>query len=167
MPLVKNLKIVEDAFVRVLDGEAVADDDAVLVPAPRLIADADELLRRCGRTGVIWPNSRNIAELAPYLDRLDVVALVFPRFQDGRAYSQARLARERYGYRGELRATGQVLRDQFLFLMRAGFDAFEVSKPADAATFTEATRRYSAFYQPAADGRGPALRRQMAMVAAE
>ncbi len=162
MPLVKNLKIVDDPFVRVLDDAVIADDAAVLVPAARLAADAGELLQRSGRTGVIWPNDRNVAELVPYLDRLDVVALVFPKFQDGRAYSQARLLRERYGFRGELRATGSVLRDQFLFLLRAGFDAFEVTKPADAEHFAEATRRYSAFYQPAGDGRGPALRKRMA-----
>src|SRR3954469_20091880 len=162
MPVVKNLKIVEDPFVRMLDEAPVADDAAVLVPAARLTADAGELLQRSGRTGVIWPNNRNVAELAPYLDRLDVVALTFPKFQDGRAYSQARLLRERYGYRGELRATGQVLRDQFLFLIRAGFDAFEVTKPADVEAFADATRRYSAFYQPAGDGRGPALRKRMA-----
>ena len=57
---------------------------------------------------------------------------MFPNFRDGRAYTQARLLRERFGFRGELRATGQVLRDQFVFLARAGFDAFEVKKPEDA-----------------------------------
>ena len=86
----------------------------------------------------MWPNNRKVAELAPYLDRLALVALVFPTFRDGRAYSQARLLRERHGFRGELRATGQVLRDQFMFLVRAGFDAFEVKKDADAAAFAEA-----------------------------
>ena len=81
---------------------------------------------------MLWPNNRKVAELAPWLDRLALVALVFPSFRDGRAYSQARLLRERHGFRGELRATGDVLRDQFLFLVRAGFDAFEVRKDADA-----------------------------------
>src|SRR3954471_20081428 len=151
MPLVKNLKIVEDRFVRVLDETPIADDAAVLVPAARLTADAVDLLQRGGRTGVFWPNNRNRADFGTYVARLDVVALTFPKFQDGRAYSQARLLRERYGYSGELRATGQVLRDQFLFLIRAGFDAFEVTKPADAEHFAEAARRYSAFYQPAGD----------------
>jgi uncharacterized protein (DUF934 family) len=82
-----------------------------------------------------------------------LVALVFPTFKDGRAYSQARQLRERHGFRGELRATGDVLRDQFLFLVRAGFDAFEVKKDADAAAFAAAIARYSVFYQPAGDGR--------------
>jgi uncharacterized protein (DUF934 family) len=85
------------------------------------------------------------------------VALVFPTFRDGRAYSQARLLRERHEFRGELRATGQVLRDQLLFLHRAGFDAFEVSKENDTAAFREALQRYSVFYQPTGDGRTSAL----------
>ena len=97
-----------------------------------------------------------MAELAPHLDRLALVALVFPVFRDGRAFSQARLLRERYGFRGELRATGQVLRDQFLFMLRAGFDAFEVTKDADAEAFAQASRRYSVFYQPTGDGRATA-----------
>ncbi len=102
-----------------------------------------------------------MAELEPWLGHLALIALVFPKFRDGRAYSQARLLRERYSYRGELRATGDVLRDQFQFLLRAGFDSFEVKKPADARVFAEAAARYSVFYQPSADGRVPALRRRL------
>ena len=93
------------------------------------------LLTRAGKIGVIWPNNRDLDDLVPYLDRLAAVALVFPSFRDGRAYSQARLLRERHGYDGEMRATGQVLRDQFVFMSRAGFDAFEVKKDADADAF--------------------------------
>ena len=126
---------------------------AVLVPAARFLADHEEFADRDGATGVIWPNDRNVAELAPYLDKLALVALVFPAYKDGRAYSQARLLRERYGYRGEMRATGQVLRDQFVFLLRAGFDSFDVVKEADAAAFEEAANRYSVFFQPTGDGR--------------
>ena len=125
----------------------------MLVPAARFLADHAEYAGRDGAVGVIWPNDKNIAELAPYLDKLALIALVFPAYKDGRAYSQARLLRERYGYRGELRATGQVLRDQFLFLLRAGFDSFDVVKEADAAAFEEAAKRYSVFFQPTGDGR--------------
>jgi uncharacterized protein (DUF934 family) len=119
------------------------------------------MLRRAGKLGVIWPNNRNLDDLVPYLDRLAAVALVFPSFRDGRAYSQARLLRERHGYDGELRATGQVLRDQFVFMSRAGFDAFEVKKDADADAFAETVKRYSVFYQPTGDGRVTALNRRM------
>ena len=90
-----------------------------------------------------WPNDRRVAELAPWLGHLALVALDFPKFRDGRAYSQARQLRETYGFRGTLRATGDVLRDQFHFLVRAGFDSFEVKKPADARVFAEVVARYS------------------------
>jgi uncharacterized protein (DUF934 family) len=153
MPLVKAGAIVEDKFVRIADGEPVPEQGAVLVPAERFLKDADEFARREDPVGVAWPNNRNVSELEPYLPRLALVALVFPTYKDGRAYSQARLLRERYGFRGELRATGQVLRDQFVFLMRAGFDALDVVKPADALAFEEAARRYSVFFQPTGDGR--------------
>jgi uncharacterized protein (DUF934 family) len=161
MPLVKSGRIVEDRFVRVLDDAPVPDGVPVILPAARLLADARELVLRQAPTGVVWPNDRRIAELAPYLDWIALVALVFPTFRDGRAYSQARLLRERHQYRGELRATGQVLRDQLLFMQRAGFDAFELSKPNDAAAFAEAVQRYSVFYQPTGDGRLSALRARL------
>ncbi len=119
------------------------------------------MLRRPGKIGVVWPNNRSVDDLVPYLDRLAAVALVFPSFRDGRAYSQARLLRERHGYEGELRATGQVLRDQFVFMSRAGFDTFEVKKDADADAFAETMKRYSVFYQPTGDGRVTALNRRM------
>ena len=153
MPLVKAGTIVEDRYVRVADGDPVPEQGPVIVSADRFLADADEFARREDAVGVIWPNNCSIAELEPHLRHLALVALVFPAYKDGRAYSQARLLRERYGFRGELRATGQVLRDQFVFLMRAGFDAFDVVKPADAAAFEEAARRYSVFFQPTGDGR--------------
>jgi uncharacterized protein (DUF934 family) len=161
MPLVKGGKISSDAFVHIADDAEIPGDGAVLISAARFLADAEALLRRAGKTGVIWPNHRDVDELVPWLDRLAAIALVFPSFRDGRAYSQARLLRERHLYRGELRATGQVLRDQFVFMLRAGFDAFEVKKAADAEAFANTAKRYSVFYQPTGDGRITALHRRM------
>ena len=161
MPLVKHGKILPDPFVHAADDAELPGQGAVLVSAARLLADPDALLRHAGNIGVIWPNSRDVDDLVPYLERLGAVALVFPSFRDGRAYSQARLLRERHGYRGELRATGQVLRDQFLFMLRAGFNAFEVKKPADAEAFASTVKRYSVFYQPTGDGRVTALHQRM------
>jgi uncharacterized protein (DUF934 family) len=161
MPLVKNAKISDDAFVHIADDAPLPSDGAILISAARFLEDPDLISRRLGKTGVVWPNNRNLDDLVPYLDRLAVVALVFPTFRDGRAYSQARLLRERFLYRGELRATGQVLRDQFVFMLRAGFDAFEVKKAADAEAFAQTAKRYSVFYQPTGDGRVTALNRRM------
>ena len=161
MPLVKQGRITTDPFVHVVDGAELPGDGAILVPAARFLEDPEAVLKRAGKVGVIWPNNRDLDDLVPYLDRLAAVALVFPSFRDGRAYSQARLLRERHGYDGEMRATGQVLRDQFVFMSRAGFDAFEVKKDADADAFAETVKRYSVFYQPTGDGRVTALNRRM------
>lgn len=162
MPLVKGNRIISDDFLTLGEEDAVPPSGDVLIPAARFLAGADAFLAREGKVGVIWPNSRDIEELAPYLQRIAAVALVFPTFRDGRAYSQARILRERYGYKGEVRATGQVLRDQFVFMLRAGFDAFAVKKETDAEAFAGVARRYSVFYQPTGDGRPTAFRRRMA-----
>ena len=161
MPLVNGGKIADDRFVKLAVDTPLPEGGDILVPAERFIGEADALLKRAGKVGVIWPNNRAVDDLVPYLDRLAAVALVFPSFRDGRAYSQARLLRERHGYDGELRATGQVLRDQFVFMLRAGFDAFEVKKDADADAFAETVKRYSVFYQPTGDGRIAAFNRRM------
>ena len=161
MPLVKGGNITDDSFVAVADDAALPEAGDVLVSATRYLQDPDSFAKRTGKTGVTWPNNRDLDDLVPHLERLAVVALMFPSFRDGRAYSQARLLRERHAYRGELRATGQVLRDQFVFMLRAGFDAFEVKKDSDAAAFASAANRYSVFYQPTGDGRVTALNRRM------
>jgi uncharacterized protein (DUF934 family) len=161
MPLVKGGKISTDAFLPAADDTPLPVDGAVLISSARFLEDREAILRRADKVGVIWPNNRDVDDLVPYLDRLAVVGLVFPTFRDGRAYSQARLLRERYLYRGELRATGQVLRDQFVFMLRAGFDAFDVKKQSDAEAFAETVQRYSVFYQPTGDGRITALHRRM------
>ena len=161
MPLVKNGQIAADAFSHLDDEAEIPATGALLVPAARFLANADALLQRVEPVGVIWPNNREIEELEPYLAKLAAVALVFPNFRDGRAYSQARLLRERYKFRSELRAVGQVLRDQFVFMLRAGFDTFEVRKQSDAEAFASTARRYTVFYQPTGDGRITALHRRM------
>ena len=161
MPLVKGGKITADTFAAVADDAALPEGGDVLVSATRFLQDPESVLRRAGKTGVTWPNNRDVDDLVPHLERLAVVALVFPSFRDGRAYSQARLLRERFHYRGELRAIGQVLRDQFVFMLRAGFDAFDVRKQGDAEAFAQTVKRYSVFYQPTGDGRITALHRRM------
>jgi uncharacterized protein (DUF934 family) len=166
MPLIKNGRVAADRYVAILDDAPLPEGVPVIVPAARFLADAEEILRRDAATGVVWPNNRKVAELAPYLDRLALVVLVFPTFKDGRAYSQARLLRERYGFRGELRATGQILRDQFLFQVRAGFDALDVAKASDVDAFAAALARYTVFYQTAGEGRISAARRRAALLTA-
>ncbi|WP_029004983.1 DUF934 domain-containing protein [Azorhizobium doebereinerae] len=161
MPLVKNGKPVADPFVAVAD-DAPLPDAPALVSADRLLKEGAALFAHAYPVGVIWPNSKDVLQLEPFLARLAVVALVFPKFRDGRAYTQARLLRERLRYTGELRATGNVLRDQFLLMVRCGFDALDVAKDADAAAVEKELHTYSVFYQPTGDGRPVPLRARLA-----
>jgi len=88
--------------------------------------------------------------LLPYLDRLALIEIDFPRFRDGRGYSSASILREA-GYTGELRASGDVLVDQILFMRRVGFDSFAPETPIDPHALERAFERFGYFYQAAAD----------------
>lgn len=118
--------------------------------------------------GVALANTDAVEEIAQDLPDLAVVALHFPKFNDGRAYSQARILRDRYGFAGEIRATGAYGRDQLLFLHRSGFDAFAVADRARAdrllIDLAAAQAEISHFYQPASDHIAPiaVLRRHAA-----
>ena len=153
MRYIKNGTVGVDPFVYVADGEPVPADAPAIVSADWLLtAPKEQIQGRTAPLGVKWPNNKPDNELAAFLPHLALVALDFPVFRDGRAFSQARLLRERYNFKGEVRATGDVLRDQFLFMLRSGFDAFEVRKDADADAFGQALREFTLRYQPAADG---------------
>ena len=118
-----------------------------------------------GRFALVVPNDVDIREIAPSLASFSVVILDFPKFRDGRAYSQARILREQLGFKGEIRARGDVLRDQAFFMARAGFDAFELEE-SRVEGFTEALRTFSQVYQPAADDAAPAWRLRAARAVA-
>ena len=108
-----------------------------------------------------WPavslaNTDPVEDLAPHVGRLRLIVLSFPKFSDGRAYSQARLLRGRLGYAGELRATGGVLQDQLPFMLRCGFDSFESDQKGFEEALAKARTLFSVVYQPAEDDRAPA-----------
>lgn len=152
MLLTKTGKPIAERYTFVADDAPVPGEGAVLLNGERYLAEAHALTARAAPVGVRWPNHRDVSLLAPHVGKLAMIALEFPSFRDGRAYSQARRLRENFGYRGELRATGNVLRDQFLFMLRSGFDTLDVQKEHDAAHFAEAVARYSVHYQAASDG---------------
>ena len=110
-------------------------------------------------TALVISNATQVRDIAKDLSGFDVIILEFPQFTDGRAYSQARLLRDRLGYAGEIRARGGVLRDQLYFMARCGFDAFEFS---DAKAADEALREFSFAYQAAADGIAPIWQQRLA-----
>jgi len=96
----------------------------------------------------------DVRRLGPALDRLKLVEVDFPRFRDGRGYSSARILRE-MGYQGELKAVGDVLVDQLLFMRRCGFDSFGPDHAIDLDVAKRALTEYDFVYQQAADGRVP------------
>ena len=98
--------------------------------------------------------------IADDLDKLALVALEFPACRDGRAYSYARILRERYGFTGEVRAVGDVLMEQLHFMLRTGFDAFEIEAEDPLGQYRQALRDFSVWYQPTGDGRPTAVQRR-------
>jgi uncharacterized protein (DUF934 family) len=101
--------------------------------------------------GVVLGPADAVADLEPYLDDLPAIALTFPAFNDGRAFSQASLLRSRYGYRGEIRATGDVLIDQIPLMLRCGIDSFLVKNPTALRRLAEnRLPGIDSYYQPAA-----------------
>lgn len=157
MPLVKDGRLVEDPWTPVADGESLPAEGALLVSYATWTEHRETLLCRNTPLGIRLDSDQSPALIADDLDRFDLVALDIPVFKDGRAYSYARLLRERYGYTKELRAVGNVLRDQYHFLHRCGFDSFEVADNAAADAWWSALSEISHAYQPAADSRRPIL----------
>ncbi len=167
MPLIKDGRPAEDTWVTLEDEAPLPHDRDLIVSLDRWQRDREALSRRNGRLGLRLRSDQPAALIAEDLQHFAVIALEFPKFTDGRGYSTARLLRERYGFRGELRAVGDVLRDQFLFLQRCGFDAFEVAGEGAPETWEQAVSEVSVYYQPTADGRASAtaLRRQRSVAA--
>ena len=156
MPLIKDNELVPDPWVTLGDDEALPEGTPAIVSFERWQNEREALLQRNAPLGIRLRSDQPPKLVLDDLDRFAVVALEFPRFGDGRAYSYARLLRERYGYRGELRAVGNVLRDQALFMLRCGFDAFELAEDSALEGWRESLAEISVFYQPTADGRSPA-----------
>lgn len=119
----------------------------------------DAFLDQSNATAVRLESGEDARALLPYLDRLSLVEVSFPKFRDGRGYSSARILREA-GYTGELRAQGDVLVDQIPLMRRCGFDSFAPEAPVDEAVLAASLARYDAVYQAAADGAVPVWKRR-------
>ena len=151
-----------DPWRHLADDEAPASGEAVTISFKRWQAEPERWSDHTGPLGLRLPNDVLPAVFGPAAARFALIVLNFPRFVDGRAYTQARLLRRRFGFNGELRAGGNVLRDQLLFMARCGFDSFEVDAArARAEDWPRAFREFDLFYQPATDLAEPILRRRL------
>lgn len=164
MHIIRDRRISEDHWLHAPEGAWADRGGAVTVALPDWCRHKSELLSRGSPVGVRLAGDDDLGDVVGHLDRIDLIAFEFASFTEGRAYSHARVLRERYGYRGEIRALGDVSRDRLAFMERCGFNAFEprsgdgregdlVDGLMDSlAAFAE----ISDAYQPAADPR-PAI----------
>lgn len=155
-------------WVRIADDAPLPESGKVIVSLERWQAERDSLRQQNAAIGVWLKSDQNPLLIQEDLDRLSLVALEFPKFTDGRAFSHARVLRDRLGFTGEIRGFGQVLRDQYLFMLRCGFDTVEPVAGKRVEGYAEALKEFSVFYQPTNDDRATALqlRHRKAAVAA-
>lgn len=163
MPLIiKHHQVVED------DWQLLAADASLeqalqqprsIIPLSLWLNHREELLKLPQRA--VWLESHEAVEdIAADLPQLELVALNFPAFTDGRHFSSARLLRERYNYKGEIRAIGDVLRDQLFYMQRCGFDAYAVRADRDPHDALKSLTEFSVTYQAAVDNNQPLFRRR-------
>ena len=151
--LIINGGIEEDRWLPI-DPDSTLPGDGRILTLDQWLALAD----KAGSAVQLEPGQAP-APLLPFVQEIELVAVNFPVFTDGRGFSYARELRER-GYRGELRATGHFLRDQLTYLRRCGFDAFDMEDEAELETALERLEDFSEHYQASVDQPLPLFRRR-------
>ena len=168
MPIIKNGVVIADPWVAIDDDAPLPVSRPVIVSLARWIAGREALRARNGLVGVRLRSAELAEDIAADLDHLSLIAVEFPAIGEGRGYTTGRLLRERYGFRGELRAVGPLIRDLFPFLQRCGFDAIEARDAVEAAAWRQAVGAITVAYQNSANKGGHhLLRRDYCASAAE
>jgi len=161
--IIKHNQVVDETW-HLLAKDVTLDElsncDDYIVPLTLWREHANALKARDGGLGVWLDADEEAEEIGEDLAHFQVIALNFPAFTDGRNYSNARLLRDRYGFKGELRAIGDVLRDQLFYLHRCGFDAFAIRPDKDPYEALEGLKDFSVTYQAASDEPRPLFRRR-------
>jgi uncharacterized protein (DUF934 family) len=152
MPLIRDGAFVDDGFVTVTDDAPLTDAPSI-VSLARFKKEREALMARNAPLGIRLKASESPEQLGDDIHHFAVVALEFPIFRDGRAFSWSRILRTRLAYKGEIRSVGHFLYDQLAMLHRVGVNAFEVPDGFALEQFHRAMGEMSDVYQPAADGR--------------
>ena len=163
--IIKDRNVAADPWLRLelnTDGSppAVPSAGDIIVPLALWQVRRDELVARPGRLGIWLDSHEDPATIAEDLKLFGVVAVNFPNFGDGRGYSIARLVRERYGWKGELRAVGDIFRDQLFYLASCGFNAFALREGEDPQEALAAFGDFSEAYQSSVERPLPLFRRR-------
>jgi uncharacterized protein (DUF934 family) len=146
MPLLRNNSFVTDAWTLLGDDEPLADGGRVIISFVRLQRDWDQLAKHTGLIGVALANTTKAQDVVPYFSKIALLVLAFPAFTDGRSYSLARQLRLD-GYRGELRATGNLLPDQLQYMLQVGIESFEVGERFPLEAWQKAAKQMALTYQ--------------------
>ena len=158
--LIKDGAVARDDWTRLgpdFDTDAPLPAGKLIVPLHLWEARREELLTRGEPLGIWLDSSEHPEAVGDALPHLQLIAINFPVFSDGRGYSYARLLREKYGFTGELRAIGDVLRDQLFLMRRCGFDSFEIRADRDAADALASLGDFTHVYQCATVDTGAPL----------
>jgi len=157
--LIKNNEISVDDWEFVQEGESAANSDKIFLPLSQI--DAIDALVSSGQSAGVWLDSdTDYEQLNDIASKVSVIAINFPKFADGRGYSLARILRDQSGYKGELRAIGDVLLDQVFYMSRIGFDAFSLRDDKDAKKVQNMLETFSESYQISVDQPKPLFRRR-------
>jgi len=160
MKIIKSGHIIEDQWTHLDDECAVPSGASVTVGLGRLDALSEPECQTASQLGVRIGPDEDVNRVKAHLHRLALVVLVMSPFTDGRSFSQARILREQLGFRGEIRASGDFLRDQMYYLHRLGVDSFEFAEETDLNDRLKAFREFSVTYQAAQDEPQPLYRRR-------
>ncbi len=158
MTLIKKGEVAENTWRTVADNDEILGDESIIISLKRWQEEKESFGGRNGALGLRLESHQKPDAITNDVDQFDLIALDFPALPDGRAFSYARLLRERFGFKGELRAVGKVIQDQLFFMHRCGFDSFELSNGEDITKSIAALSAFSVAYQPAADGIKPAYK---------
>jgi uncharacterized protein (DUF934 family) len=145
MPLLRDGKIVTDSWALLADDDVIPQTGYVVVSLDRLVSDRSVLFACDGPIGVRLTSEQSPLLIAGALEKLSLVQLGFPIFTDGRGYSYARIL-HRLGFGGEIRAVGNILRDQYLNLKRCGFDGLELKEGITKEDWAASTSSFSVPY---------------------
>ena len=158
--LIKQSVVVENVWQKLdADFNEETQGKAVLVPLDRFLDNPDLVIGNA-QSGVWLDSDQSPEALEPFIEKLALIAINFPKFVDGRGYSYARILRDRLNYQGELRAIGDVLHDQLFYLKRCGFDSFAVREDKDIETAKSGLSDFTETYQGATDQPEPLFRRR-------
>jgi uncharacterized protein (DUF934 family) len=158
LALLRNGRVETDSFTDVSNDDSIPAAGSIIVSLVQWRDHRDALTAREEPLGIVLHSDEKPESIADDIERFAVIALDFPAFRDGRAYSYARLLRDRYNYQGELRAVGDVLLEQLHFMHRVGFNSFQIESDDAAKAWAVAAADINVWYQTTGDGRNSVIR---------